>query len=102
MTRAYRLAVVDDRTQQQKSTHYMAVVAFDKALTQFSRSGGRSRAAWVLNSTLPGLDMRLRDLQCRIELRKDMKYVNVVDLRTYRPPRGTSHFHIYVVPDYQE
>jgi hypothetical protein len=25
-----------------------------------------------------------------------MRYVALVDLRTYRPPRGTAHWHIYV------
>jgi hypothetical protein len=28
--------------------------------------------------------------------RSEMRYVNVVDLTSYRPPRGTAHFHVYV------
>ena len=85
----------DDRTPEQKETHGWAVVARDKFLSGWGQAkDGYSRAAWAC-STSEHLDK----LERWVRNRGDMQYVSVVTLRTYRPPRNTAHFHIYVVGD---
>jgi hypothetical protein len=34
-----------------------------------------------------------------VSSREEMRNVNIVNLNTYRAPRGTAHFHIYVVTE---
>jgi hypothetical protein len=83
----------DDRTEAQKQTHYLAVVAKDKFMSNWGcASGGDSRAAWALDPNEVNPDRVFN----WVKNRKEMRHVNLVDLRTYRPPRGTVHFHVYV------
>lgn len=82
----------DDRTPEQKTTHHRAVVARDKFMSGWGAAkGGFSRCAWAC---APGVD--IERVRRWLADRPEMIYVKVVDLRTYRPPVGTAHFHIYV------
>jgi len=84
----------DDRTPEQKVTHRWGVVGRDSFMSGWGGAeGGYSRACWAV----AGDGSELTEVEKWVRNRSDMKYVNVVDLRTYRPPRGTAHFHIYVV-----
>ena len=86
------MVMVDDRTDEQKATHNLAVVGRDSFLSGWGgAAGGYSRAAWAV---APGVN--INRVENWVKDRGDMKYVNVVDLRTYRLPRGTAHFHVYV------
>lgn len=85
---------VDDRTPAQRTTHRMGVVARDKFMSGWGgAAGGVSRCAWAVNLAEVNIDRVERWVRSRSE----MRYVTIVDLTTYRPPRGTAHFHIYVV-----
>ena len=82
----------DDRTPEQCATHVWGVVGRDKFMSGWGGArGGYSRAAWAC---APDADMC--ELEKWVEGRSEMIYVNKIDLRTYRAPRGTKHFHIYV------
>jgi hypothetical protein len=82
----------DDRDETQKSTYRWGVVARDKFMSGWGEAkNGASRCAWACE---PGGD--LDKLERWVANRSEMRYVNKVDLSTYRPPRGTVHFHIYV------
>jgi len=87
---------IDDRSAEQKISHRWAVVARDKFLSGWGlSSGGYSRCAWAVpNSAIH--DGSIERMADEIRARGDMQYVSIVDLSTYRPPRGTAHFHIYV------
>ena len=86
------MITVDDRTGEQKKTHYLAVVGRDSFLSGWGEAiDGYSQAAWAC---APGVDIRW--VERWVHNRDDMEDVNLVDLRTYRPPRDTTHFHIYV------
>jgi len=87
----------DDRTPEQRATHRWAVVGRDTFMSGWGGAqGGYSRAAWTAAD-----DANFARLEDWVRRRGDMKYVTVVDLRTYRPRRGTAHFHIYVAgPDH--
>lgn len=83
----------DDRTPEQKNTHIWGIVAHDKAMSGWGgASGGASRCAWACPQ-----DVNSDRVYNWVKSRGDMCYVKKVDLSTYRPPRGTAHFHIYVV-----
>lgn len=82
----------DDRTEEQKLTHRWAVVGRDRFMSGWGGAeGGYSRCAWACG---PGVS--LDRVENWVRRRSDMQYVNLVDLNTYRPPRSTAHFHIYV------
>lgn len=82
----------DDRTPEQKKTHTYAVVASDRFLSGWGgASGGVSRCAWACSP-----DINIDRVFNWVKDRSEMRYVNIVNLNTYRPPRGTAHFHIYV------
>lgn len=82
----------DDRTLEQRVTHRWGVVARDTFMSGWGgASGGVSRCAWACHP-----DVNLTRVEDWVRRRSEMRYVNVVDLNTYRPPRGTAHFHIYV------
>lgn len=82
----------DDRTAEQRKTHRWGVVAKDKFMSGWGgASGGASRCAWAC-----GPDVDLNRVERWVRRRDEMRYINVVDLNTYRPPSGTAHFHIYV------
>ncbi len=83
---------VDDRTQEQRKTHRWGVVARDKFMSGWGQCpNGFSRCAWACAP-----DVNLDRVFGWVKSRAEMRYVNIVDLNTYRPPRGTDHFHIYV------
>lgn len=82
----------DDRTAEQRATHVWAVVARDSAMSGWGGArGGTSRCAWACHP-----DVSTDRVFNWVKSRKEMKRVALVDLRTYRPPAGTAHFHIYV------
>lgn len=86
----------DERTEDQKVTHTLAVVGRDSFMSGWGGAeGGYSRAAWAFNP----IETPWERVYDRIHARSDMRYVNLVDLRTYRPARGTANFHIYVWQD---
>lgn len=86
------MVIQDDRTPEQQTTHVIAVVGRDSFLSGWgSAAGGYSRAAWACSP-----DVDVAHVERWVRSRSDMQYVNVVDLRTYQPPRGTVHFHVYV------
>ncbi len=87
----------DDRTEEQKATHTLAVVARDKCMSGWGGAkGGASRVAWAID---PNSTVNLDRVEDWVRSRSEMRHVNVVDLRTYRAPRGTAHFHVYVIED---
>lgn len=82
----------DDRTEEQKQTHIWGVVASDKFLSGWGGArGGTSRCAWAC-----GPDVNIDRVERWVRSRREMRYVSIVNLKTYRPPKGTAHFHIYV------
>ena len=87
----------DDRTSEQKQSHTFAVVARDKFMSGWGNArNGSSRCGWAC----PDMDTANQLLKW-VQNRSEMRNVNLVDLRTYRAPRGTAHFHIYVAgPDH--
>lgn len=88
----------DDRTDEQKKTHYLAVVMKDKFMSGWGEAkGGASRCAWAFDPSKVNSDR----VENWVRNRSEASYVNLVDLRTYRAPRGTAHFQIYVCgPDH--
>jgi hypothetical protein len=85
------MTTVDDRTPEERKSHKWAVVARDPFMSGWgSAAGGTSRCGWACTPEL------LDTVEKRVRDRGDLRYVNVVNLDTYRPPRGTAHFHIYV------
>jgi len=86
------MIIKDERTVEQKQTHNYAVVAKDKFMSGWGEAeNGASRCAWAVAP-----DVNIDRVERWVRSRPEMRYVNVVDLNTYRPPRGTAHFHIYV------
>ena len=84
----------DERTPEQRATHQWAVVARDTLMSGWGDAkGGTSRCAWAM----PAYSININRVFYWVRGRTEMKYVHVVDLSTYRPPRGTAHFSIYVV-----
>lgn len=83
----------DDRTAEERKTHRWAVVAHDKFMSGWGEAkGGVSRVAWACECQSDA-----KNVARHIRARSDMKYVNVVFLPTYRAPRSTAHFHVYVI-----
>ena len=84
--------VVDDRTTEQKLTHVYGIVGRDSFLSGWGQAkDGYSRAAWACSP-----DADIRKLEAWVRNRGDMQYVNKINANTYRPPSGTTHYHIYV------
>ena len=82
----------DDRTEEQKKTHVLGVVGRDPGMSGWGgAAGGTSRCAWACAP-----DVNTDRVENWVRHRGDIKRVSLVDLRTYRPPSGTAHFHIYV------
>lgn len=90
-----KTTIKDDRTEEQKSTHYWAVVAIDKAMSHWGQAeGGISRVAWACSShedAKKAFDW--------VKSRSEMKYVMVANLNNYTHPETDAHFHIYVVEE---
>jgi hypothetical protein len=96
-TKGKAMTTKDNRTEEQKKTHRLAVVAKDRVLSGWGYAqGGSSRMAWAC---APGVNVdRVYNWA---KSRSDSQYVNIVNLSEYRPPRGTACFHIYVCgPDH--
>lgn len=87
----------DDRTEEQKKTHVWGVVARDRFLSGWGGArDGFSRCAWACPP-----EVNADRVFNWVKARTEMRFVNLVDLSTYRAPRGTAHFHIYVCnPDH--
>ncbi len=87
----------DRRTEEQKLTHRLAIVARDTCLSGWGGArGGTSRCAWACHP-----DVNTDRVFNWVRSRSDMQRVALVDLDTYRPPSGTAHFSIYVCnPDH--
>jgi hypothetical protein len=82
---------IDDRTADQKKTHVWGVVARDKFMSGWGHaSGGVSRCVWACSP-----EINIDRVFNWVKNRKEMRYVNIVDLNTYRP-KNTAHYHIYV------
>lgn len=83
------MIIEDDRTPEQKATHYMGVVT-----TAWFAFSGPSYAVWACLPDDIGHAKRW------VASRSDARRVRVVDLTKYRP-RGPGHVHIYVYnPEY--
>ncbi len=84
------MVIDDDRTAEQKESHYWLIVGTDKFLSGWGKAdGGASYAAWATDD-----EHRAKVLDW-VESRSDMKRVREV-FGEYRP-RGRGHLHIYVV-----
>lgn len=82
---------VDDRTQEQKETHRWGVVATDRFMSGWGPCrDGISKCGWACE---PGASVDA--LYNWVSSRSEMKYVNIVDFKTYRP-KNAAHFHLYV------
>lgn len=86
------MTTVDNRTAKQRQTHVYAVVARDRVLSGWGgATGGASRVAWVCDPAV-NIDRVFN----WVKSRRDLERPAIVDLRTYRVPRGTAHFKIAV------
>lgn len=83
---------VDDRTEDEKRTHPLLVVATDRFMSGWGEArDGLSYAAWACRSED---EYRVeRWVRARIE----MSRVRIVMAKGYRPGRYCAHLHIYVV-----
>lgn len=90
--------VEDNRSDEQKKTHILAVVATDKGMSGWGGArGGLSKCAWAFDPAEVNSDR----VENWVRARSDMSWVALVDLRTYRASRRAAHFHIYVCgPDH--
>lgn len=88
----------DDRTEEQKKTHCLAVVMKDNFMSGWGQAkNGVSRCAWAFDPSKVNSDR----VENWVRSRSEARCVNLIDLRTYRAPRGTAHFHVYVCePDH--
>ena len=92
LTGAAGCGVLDDRSEAQRETHVRGVVARDSFMSGWGGArGGYSRVAWACSP-----DADIEKLYKWVKNRDDMQCVNKVGLKSYIPPRGTAHFHIYV------
>jgi hypothetical protein len=83
------LTIEDDRTTEQKTALPWLIVGTDSFMSGWGKaSGGLSYAAWACD------DAQLRDCECWVERRSDMRRVRRV-YGKYRP-RGCVHLHIYI------
>ncbi len=85
-------ADADDRDAMQRETHCVGVVMNDRYLSHWGKAeNGTSVAVWACTPTDAGAVERA------VRGRSDARHVRVVDLRTWRRPKGAAHVHIYVV-----
>ncbi len=86
----------DDRIDEQKKTHTLAVVARDSFMSGWGGArGGASRCAWAFDPSKVNSDRVFNWVKSRTE----MKHINLVLINNYRAPRETTHFHIYVADE---
>ena len=88
------MEIVDDRTEEQKKTHYWIVLGTDRFLSGWGRAvGGKSYAGWACK---PG---DFSKVDSWVRSRGDMDRVRLVSFG-YRPKSAyCKHYHIYVVND---
>lgn len=85
-------ADADDRDASQRYTHVIGVAMNDRFLSNWGRAQrGTSVAVWACTKDD---EDRVYDA---VRRRSDASRVRVVDLRTWRRPRGAAHVHIYAV-----
>lgn len=83
---------VDDRTPEQKKTHYVIIAATDSFMSGWGgAAGGTSYAGWACKPEHQDRVWRW------VKARPEMKRVREV-VSSWRP-RGQGHCHIYVVDD---
>ncbi len=86
------LTTNDRRTRDQQKTHVWAVCARDNFMSNRGPArGGYSRCCWTTDD-----ETKLPEIKRMVKGRKEMRYISIVNLKTYRPPKGTTHFSIYV------
>ena len=82
--------IIDDRTEEQKLTHTLAVVGTDPFMSNWGEAcNGLSYAAWAFED---GQESKAIDM---IMARGDMQRVRIVSLEGYKA-KGAAHCHIYV------
>ena len=83
----------DQRTPEQKETHFLAIVAKDKFMSGWgAASRGISRVAYSFDRK----EVNHHRVFDWVKARPEMSCVSLVDLRTYRP-KNTAHLQIYVI-----
>lgn len=86
------MIIEDDRTPEQKKTHYVVIAGTDSFMSGWGRAAnGVSIAAWACKPEVQ--DKVWRWIKSRIEMKRVRQVVS-----NYRP-RGKGHCHIYVVDD---
>ena len=86
-----KMQFVDDRTDEQKKTHKLLVVATDKFLSGWGRAeSGTSRCAWACEPH------NVEKIYRWVKSRPEMKRVAIVT-GNWRP--NCAHAHVYVVTD---
>ena len=87
------MTIHDQRTPAQRSTHQWAIVARDTMPHhEGGATGGTSRCAWAV----PEVAMLL-DVEAWVSNRTEMRSVRIINLNTFRPPKGTARFAIYPI-----
>ena len=85
------MKIRDDRTEEQKATHTLAVGGTDRFLSGWGGAeGGSSFAFWACTSD--DVDRCER----AVRRRKDMKRVRVIIIDDYRPGPSCKDCHVYV------
>ena len=80
----------DDRTDEQRKTHRMAVVGTDSFMSGWGEAvGGASYAGWAYK------DGDHAACLAWVAGRSDMKRVRLVAIDTYRPRAAHTHIYIY-------
>lgn len=83
------MIIQDDRTPEQKLTHFYGIVATDKHLSGWGHCPGKSVAIWAVSNHAHAVKL----LEW-VKSRREMRYVKIVDLRNYKI-RQCYHCHIY-------
>lgn len=87
------MIIQDDRTQEQKDSHYWLIIGTDKFMSGWGKAKhGPSYAAWACD-----LNRRYQVMEW-VNSRSDMLRVREAHAKAYRP-KGPGHLHIYVVED---
>ena len=85
----------DDRTPEQRKTYTLAVVATDRFMSGWGPCrNGKSKCGWAFDPSKVNSDRVFNWVKARSE----MRFVNLVDPRTYRP-KNAAHFHLYVADE---
>ena len=81
---------VDDRTEEQKTTHTTIVIGTDSFMSGWGEArDGFSYAGWACKES------EINACESMVRSRKEMKRVRIVG-GNYRTPSGPGHCHIYV------